>query len=139
MNSVYTWLLEYIKDEKKLVEYLYVLYVIFSKYWKWIYNYIKQISDENNNLWEILSFFKEEKYTKKDVYKLLEYWIKKSWYNITNVELWIWVDLDSLKLDKNTDIIVSEKNGDSWVFIKTADNKIYKRFLLDDVKKVLGL
>jgi len=139
MNSVYAWLLEYVKYEKKLVEYMYVLYIIFSKYWKWIYNYIEQISAENNDLWEILKFFKEGKYTKKDVYKLLEYWIKKSWYNIANIELWIWISLDSIKMDKNTDIIVSEKDGDSWVFVKTADNKIYKRFLLDDVKKVLGL
>jgi hypothetical protein len=35
--------------------------------------------------------------------------------------------------------VVENVEDDAGIMIKTADGKIYKRFVLDDVKKLLGL
>ena len=137
MNTIYSWLVEYLKNEKKVVEYLYVLHHFFSLYWKNIYNYIEQISSIDAQLWEVLKFFEEEKYSKKDVYELLMYSIKQSWYNIFDIKLWKW--LNQIKLPEKWEEIIESIDNDAWLYIKSADNKIYKRFVLDDVKKVLWI
>lgn len=137
MNTIYNWLVEYLKDEKKVVEYLYVLHHFFSLYWKNIYNYIEQISNIDTQLWEVLKFCKEEKYSKKNIHELLMYSIKKSWFNIFDIKLWKW--LNQIELAEKWDKIIENINDDAWLYIKSADNKIYKRFILDDVKKVLWM
>ena len=137
MNTIYSWLVEYLKDEKKVVEYLYVLHYFFSLYWNNIYNYIDQISNIDTQLWEVLKFCKEEKYSKKNIYELLMYSIKKSWFNIFDIKLWKW--LNQIELTEKWDKIIENINNDAWLYIKSADNKIYKRFILDDVKKVLWM
>jgi len=137
MNTIYSWLVEYLKEEKKVVEYLYVLHHFFSLYWNNIYNYIEQISNIDQQLWEVLKFCKEEKYSKKDIYELLMYSIKKSWFNIFDIKLWKW--LDQMQLSENWEQIIENISDDAWLYIKSADNKIYKRFVLDDVKKVLWM
>ena len=137
MNIIYSWLVEYLKEEKKVVEYLYILHHFFSLYEDNIYNYIEQISSINTELWEILKFCKEKKYSKKNVYELLMYSIKKSWFNVFDIKLWKW--LDQIKLDEEWEQIVENIDNDVWLYIKSADNKIYKRFILDDVKKILWI
>jgi len=137
MNTIYSWLVEYLKEEKKVVEYLYILHHFFSLYWNNIYNYIEQISSIDQQLWEVLKFCKEEKYSKKDIYELLMYSIKKSWFNIFDIRLWKW--LDQIQLSENWEQIIEHVSDDAWLYIKSADNKIYKRFVLDDVKKVLWM
>ena len=137
MNTIYSWLVEYLKEEKKVVEYLYILHHFFSLYWNNIYNYIEQISSIDQQLWEVLKFCKEEKYSKKDIYELLMYSIKKSWFNIFDIKLWKW--LDQIQLSENWEQIIENISDDAWLYIKSADNKIYKRFVLDDVKKVLWM
>ena len=137
MNTIYSWLVEYLKDEKKVVEYLYVLHYFFSLYWNNIYNYIDQISNIDTQLWEVLKFCKEEKYSKKNIYELLMYSIKKSWFNIFDIKLWKW--LNQIELTEKWDKIIENINNDAWLYIKSADNKIYKRFILDDVRKILWM
>ncbi len=137
MNTIYSWLVEYLKDEKKVVEYLYVLHYFFSLYWNNIYNYIDQISNIDTQLWEVLKFCKEEKYSKKNIYELLMYSIKKSWFNIFDIKLWKW--LNQIELTEKWDKIIENINDDAWLYIKSADNKIYKRFILDDVRKILWM
>lgn len=137
MNTIYSWLVEYLKDEKKVVEYLYILHHFFSLYWNNIYNYIDQISNIDTQLWEVLKFCKEEKYSKKNIYELLMYSIKKSWFNIFDIKLWKW--LNQIELTEKWDKIIENINDDAWLYIKSADNKIYKRFILDDVRKILWM
>ncbi len=137
MNTIYSWLVEYLKDEKKVVEYLYVLHYFFSLYWNNIYNYIDQISNIDTQLWEVLKFCKEEKYSKKNIYELLMYSIKKSWFNIFDIKLWKW--LNQIELTEKWDKIIENINDDAWLYIKSADNKIYKGFILDDVRKILWM
>ncbi len=137
MNTIYSWLIEYLKEEKKVVEYLYILHHFFSLYWNNIYNYIDQISNIDTQLWEVLKFCKEEKYSKKDLYELLMYAIQKSWFNIFDIKLWKW--LNQIELTQHWDKIIENIDNDAWLYIKSADNKIYKRFILDDVKKVLWM
>jgi len=133
--AVYEWLSKYIKNNKKLVQYLYVLYALFYKYQNNIYSYVDQIRIVNWQLWDILSFFKEKKYNKKDVYTLLQDSIKKTWYNIYTInKSW---KIGNIKID--WDVIENNIDNDIWIYIKSADNKIYKRFLLDDIKKSLWI
>lgn len=134
-DIVYEWLSRYVEDDKKLVQNLYVLHLFFSKYQDIVYAYIDQVKSIDKKLWEILEFFKEKKYTKKDVYNLLEYSIKQTWYNIYNLSKSVSFDNISLKWD----IIEKQIKDNIWVYIKSADSKIYKRFLLDDVKKSLWM
>ncbi len=137
MNTIYDWLVEYLKDKKKVVEYLYILHHFFSLYWNNIYNYIKQISSIDEQLWEVLKFCKEEKYSKKDLYELLMYSIKKSWFNIFDIKLWKW--LDKINLNEEWEQIIEKIDNDAWLYVRSADNKIYKRFVLDDVRKLLWM
>jgi len=127
MNTIYSWLVEYLKEENKVVEYLYVLHHFFSLYWNNIYNYIEQISNIDQQLWEVLKFCKEEKYSKKDIYELLMYSIKKSWFNIFDIKLWKWSN--QIELAEKWEQIIEKINDDAWLYIKSADNKIYKRFV----------
>jgi len=138
MNSVLKWLKEYIGDDKMLVDYLYITLKLFDKYGKWLYNYINQISLVDEKLWEIIKFFKEEKYNRKDIYTLLESAIKETWYNVYEVKVGEQSETNIVNLENPSDII-EEKVSDIWVYAKSADNKIYKRFVLDDVKKILNL
>ena len=137
MNTIYDWLVEYLKDKKKVVEYLYILHHFFSLYWNNIYNYIKQISSIDEQLWEVLKFCKEEKYSKKDLYELLMYSIQKSWFNIFDIKLWKW--LDKINLNEEWEQIIEKIDNDAWLYVRSADNKIYKRFVLDDVRKLLWM
>lgn len=134
-NIVYQWLSKYIEDDKKLVQYLYVLYILFSKYQDSIYSYKQEVKKIDVKLYDILDFFQEKKFSKKDIYKLLDYSIKQTWYNIYNLSKS--PSFDNISL--NWDIIYKQVEDDTWVYIKSADNKIYKRFLLDDVKKTLWI
>lgn len=138
MNSVLKALQEYVNDDKILVDYLYVLLKLFDKYNNSIYNYIDQISKVDEKLWEILKYFQEEKYKRKDVYSLLQQAIEETWYNVYEIKKGEWVDENIVDL-KNPADIVEEKVSDIWIYVKSADNKIYKRFVLDDVKKILNL
>lgn len=137
MNTIYDWLVEYLKDKKKVVEYLYILHHFFSLYWNNIYNYIKQISSIDEQLWEVLKFCKEEKYSKKDLYELLMYSIQKSWFNIFDIKLWKW--LGKINLNEEWEQIIEKIDNDAWLYVRSADNKIYKRFVLDDVRKLLWM
>jgi len=134
-DVVYEWLSKYVEDDKKLVQYLYVLYILFSKYKDNIYSYINQVKSVDEKLWDILEFFQEKKSNKKDVYKLLEYSIKQTWYNVYNLSKSISFD----NIDLNWDIIEKQVKDDVWIYIKSVDSKIYKRFLLDDVGKSLWI
>jgi len=138
MNLVYQALLDYIQDEKLLVDYLYIVYVLLSKYGNSIYQFLDEIKKVDEKLYEIMVFFYEEKFSRKDVYDLLMYAINTTWYNIIEVKLWKWVDLQSLSLPE-WEVIENKKEDDAGLMIKTADWKIYKRFVLDDVKKMLDL
>lgn len=138
MNKIYEALVKYLQDEKKVVEYLYVVYMLLDKYWLTIFDFVDQIKSVDEKLWELFVFFLEEWYEKKQIYDLLSYAIEKTWYNITNVIVGKWVNAKDFPLP-NWDINVASKNDDSWIMIQTADWKIYKRFLLEDVKKMLNI
>jgi len=138
MNSVLKGLREYIWDDKLLVDYLYAALKLFDKYWKGIYNYLDKISQVDSKLWEIFKYFREEKYWRKDIYTLLESSIKETGYNVYELKKWN-VDDDIVKLENPADIIEENIDEDIGVYVKSADNKIYKRFVLDDVKKILNL
>ena len=139
MNTIYQALAEYVHDEKLLIDYLYIVYVLLSKYWKNIYDFLYEIKKIDDKLYEIMVFFKEEKFDRKDVYDLLMYGIEKTGYNVLEIELWKWVSIEELRNLPEWEQIVSEKKDDAGLMVKTADGKIYKRFVLDDVKKMLGL
>ena len=132
---VYKALCEHVKDEKKVVEYLYVLYVLLSKYGNSLFLYLEQVKVVNKELWDLLEFFKEEKFTKKDIYQLLLYAIKKTNYNIYVLRK----SSSFPKIQLDWDVIEQKIEDDTGIYIKSADNKIYKRFLHDDVKKLLWI
>ncbi len=134
-NIIYQWLSTYIKDDKKLVQYLYVLYLLFSKHQDTVYSYITQVKNVNDKIWDMLDFFEEKKFKKKDIYNLLEYSINKTWYNVFELHKSSSFNTD---LDQE-ETICKNIDSDVWVYVKTADNKIYKRFLLDDVQKMLWI
>jgi len=138
MNLVYQALLDYVQDEKLLVEYLYVIYVLFSKYGNSIYQFLNEIKKVDEKLYEIMVFFYEEKFSRKDVYDLLMYAINTTWYNIIEIKLGKWVNVEDLSLPE-WEIIENKDEDDAGLMVKTADWKIYKRFVLDDVKKMLNL
>ena len=138
MNLVYQALLDYVQDEKLLVEYLYVIYVLFSKYGNSIYQFLNEIKKVDEKLYEIMVFFYEEKFSRKDVYDLLMYAINTTWYNIIEIKLGKWVNIEDLSLPE-WEIIENKDEDDAGLMVKTADWKIYKRFVLDDVKKMLNL
>jgi len=138
MNSVLSALREYVNDDKILVDYLFVLLKLFDKYAKWIYNHINEVSSIDEKLWEILKYFKEEKYNRKDIYNLLMLAIKETWYNIYEIKEGEWVDKNIVDIQNPADVI-EEIVDDIGIYAKTADSKIYKRFVLDDVKKLLNL
>ena len=138
MNTIYQALAEYVHDEKLLIEYLYIVYVLLSKYGKTIYDFLDEIKKIDDKLYEIMVFFEEEKFDKKDVYDLLMYWIEKTGYNIIEIDLWKWVKLEEIDLPEGEKII-NQKLDDAGLMVKTADWKIYKRFVLDDVKKMLKI
>lgn len=139
-NLDYEWMLEYIKDDKKLVEYLYVLHYFFQKYWNSVNSYHNAFTKINADLWELLLFCIEEKYQKKDISNLLQYAIRKTWHNVFQVYSSDWVDISQFsEINSKEEILREELTGDAGVYIKSADNKIYKRFLLDDVRKIVWL
>ena len=138
MEKVYLVLLEYVWDKKILVNYVYILYKLLNKYPN-LPKFIEKISQVDTKLAEILKFFEEEKYSTKDIYVLLQYIIDKTWINVLEIEISSDINLQDFNLDVEGDIILKEKDDDVWVKIKTADSKIYKRFLLEDVKKILKL
>jgi hypothetical protein len=139
MKFVYLALVEYLKDKKLVVIYLYVIYKLFLKYWKTLYDYIDVVSNSSQQIWEILKYFKQEKFTQKDIYNLLIHAIDTSSYNIYEIQVWRWLDLSDITLPIEWDVSVETATDDVGLFIKTANNKVYKRFVLDDVKKLLNL
>jgi len=138
MNPVLKWLQEYIKDDKMLVDYLFVILKLFDKYNKLLYNHIDDIVQIDSKLAELVKFFKEEKYKRRDIYGLLMLAIQETWYNVYELKLGEWVDENIVNI-KNPSDIIEEKVDDIGVYAKSADSKIYKRFVLDDVKKILNL
>jgi len=138
MNTIYQALLEYLHDDKLLIDYLYVIYNLLSKYGKTVYDFIDEIRKVDDKLAEVIVFFQEENFDRKDVSDLLMYGIEKTGYNVLEIELGKWVDVPDLSLPEG-EKIVKEKPDDAGLMIKTADGKIYKRFVLDDVKKMLDL
>jgi len=139
MNPVLKWLKQYINDDKLLVDYLYVILKLFDKNGKSLYNYIEQISLVNNQIAEILKFFKEENYKRKDIYELLQQAIQETWYNVYELKVWENTPENIVSLENPGDIVEEKIKNDVGIYAKSADNKIYKRFLLDDVKKILKL
>jgi len=138
MNTIYQALLEYLHDDKLLIDYLYVIYNLLSKYGKTVYDFIDEIRKVDDKLAEVIVFFQEENFDRKDVYDLLMYGIEKTGYNVLEIDLGKWVDVSDLSLPEG-EKIVKEKSDDAGLMLKTADGKIYKRFVLDDVKKMLDL
>ena len=138
MNTIYQALLEYLHDDKLLIDYLYVIYNLLSKYGKTVYDFIDEIRKVDDKLAEVIAFFQEENFDRKDVYDLLMYGIEKTGYNVLEIDLGKWVDVSDLSLPEG-EKIVKEKSDDAGLMLKTADGKIYKRFVLDDVKKMLDL
>ncbi len=135
MEKVYEALKQLLWDEKKIVEYLFVIYKLFEKYGKSLYSFVEVIEKIDKNLAQVILFFKEENYKLKDIYNLLQFSIQKANYNIA--ELIIWKPLSERDIQLENTEIVSEEKDEPGLMVKTADGKIYKRFLLDDVKKLL--
>jgi len=138
MQTIYEALVEYVGNEKLVVDYLYVIYLLLDKYGKTLYEMIDLIKQVDEKLWEVLTYFAEEKFDKKDVYDLLIYAISKTGYNVLEIKLGKWADAENLPLPEG-EKVVEKVEDDAGIMIKTADGKIYKRFVLDDVKKLLGL
>ena len=139
MNSVLKWLQQYINDDKLLVDYLYIILKLFDKNWKSLYNYIDKISNINPQISEIISYFKEENYKRKHIYELLQQAIQETWYNVYELKIWENTSENIIALENPADIVEEKIESDVGIYAKSADNKIYKRFLLDDVKKILKL
>jgi len=138
MQTIYEALVEYVGNEKLVVDYLYVIYLLLDKYGKTLYEMVDLIKQVDEKLWEVLTYFAEEKFDKKDVYDLLIYAISKTGYNVLEIKLGKWADAENLSLPEG-EKVVENVEDDAGIMIKTADGKIYKRFVLDDVKKLLGL
>ena len=138
MQTIYEALVEYVGNEKLVVDYLYVIYLLLDKYGKTLYEIVDLIKQVDEKLWEVLTYFAEEKFDKKDVYDLLIYAISKTGYNVLEIKLGKWADAENLPLPEG-EKVVEKVEDDAGIMIKTADGKIYKRFVLDDVKKLLGL
>ncbi len=136
MDIIYKWLVEYVGDEKIVVNYIYVMYVLLDRYWKRLYDFVDVLKDIDEKFLEILHYFSGEKFDKKDMYNLLMYVVSKTNYNVFNVKLWKWVNISDIHLT-NWEIVIDEKNDDVWFMLKTADWKIFKRFVMDDVRKLL--
>lgn len=137
MDFVYKVLLWYVWDSRMLVDYLYIIYKLLDKYWKKVYNYVDLIKKVDTKLGELMVYFKEENYSKKNIYELLLHVIWKTWYNVFEIDIGQWLDEKDLPL-KNWEKVV-KKSLEPGLMIKTADWKIYKRFVIDDVKKLLNL
>jgi len=138
MQTIYEALVEYVGNEKLVVDYLYIIYLLLDKYGKSLYDMVDLIKQTDEKLWEILTYFAEEKFDKKDIYDLLMYAISKTGYNVLEIKLGKWADAEKLSLPES-EKVVEKVEDDAGIMIKTADGKIYKRFVLDDVKKLLGL
>ncbi len=138
MQTIYEALVEYVGNEKLVVDYLYIIYLLLDKYGKSLYDMVDLIKQVDEKLWEILTYFAEEKFDKKDIYDLLMYAISKTGYNVLEIKLGKWADAEKLSLPES-EKVVEKVEDDAGIMIKTADGKIYKRFVLDDVKKLLGL
>ena len=138
MQTIYEALVEYVGNEQLVVDYLYVIYLLLDKYGKPLYDMLDLIKQVDEKLWEVLTYFAEEKFDKKDVYDLLMYVISRTGYNVLEIKLGKWADTESLLLPEGEKVI-EKVEDDAGIMIKTADGKIYKRFVLDDVKKLLGL
>ncbi len=138
MDIIYKALLDYVKDEKILVDYLYVIYTLLDKYGKTLYDFVDRIKEVDEKLAEVLIYFKEENFDKTDVYKLLMDAISKTGYNVLEVTLGENVNIEEFDLPE-WDVNVKSKPDDVGIEIKTADGKVYKRFLLEDVKRMLDL
>lgn len=137
MDLVYNVLLSYVWNDKLLVDYLYIVYQLLDKYGKKIYDYVDVIKQVDTKLGELMVYFKEENYTKKNIYELLLYTIWKTWYNVFELNIWGWLNEGDLKLGDWEKVV--KKSSQPGLMIKTVDWKIYKRFIIDDVKKLLDL
>ena len=137
MQAIYEALVEYLGNEKLVVDYLYVIYLLLDKYWNSLYEFIDEIRKVDEKLAEVITYFQEEKFDKKMVYDLLMYAISKTGYNVVELKLWKWLTSDDVKID-NAEIVTENVDSDAGLMIHTADWKVYKRFMLEDVKKLLG-
>jgi len=138
MKTIYNALVEYVWDKKLIVDYLYIIYLFLDKYWKTLYDMIDFVKKIDKKFWEILVYFNEEKLDKKNVHDLLMYAISKTGYNVFEIKLGKWANEDDLSLLEGEKII-EKVEDDAGIMIKTADGKVYKRFVLDDVKKLLWI
>ena len=138
MQTIYEALVEYVGNEKLVVDYLYVIYLLMDKYGRSLYDFIDLIKKVDKKLWEVLTYFAEEKLDKKGIYDLLMYAISKTGYNVLEIKLGKWADAESLSLPRGEKVI-EKVEDDVGIMVKTADGKIYKRFVIDDVKKLLKL
>jgi len=137
MELVYNVLLSYVWNDKLLVDYLYIVYNLLDKYGKKIYDYVDVIKHVDTKLGELMVYFKEENYTKKNIYELLLYAIWKTWYNVFELNIGAWLNEEELWLERWEKIV--KESLQPGLMIKTIDWKIYKRFIMDDVKKLLDL
>ena len=139
---VYKSLKEFLKDEKTIVEYLFVAYKLYKKYGKSLEKHIDNIKFIDKKLFEILLFFKEEKYTTSDVLSILLYATKIAKHNIVEVTRHKSItknDVDAfVKKNLWTDYTLLDNISDKiGLKVKTIDMKIYNRFLNSDVEKCI--
>ncbi len=139
---VYKSLKKFLKEDKLIVEYLFIAYKLYKKYGKSLYKSTNKIKTIDEKLFEILLFFKEEKYTSADILSILLYTIKTTKHNIVEVTRHKNIsenDInDFIKNNLWTDYTLIDSISDKiWLKIKTADMKIYNRFLDSDVKKCI--
>lgn len=139
MEKLYLALLEYLWDKKLLVDYIFIVYKLLNKYWESLYNYLDKISQVDEKFSEILKFFQEEKFSTADIYVFLNYLIEKTWINVLEIKASEEINLDDFNLNIEWDKVVEKVKDDVGVKIRTIDSKIYKRFLLNDIRKILKL
>jgi len=141
-NLVYKSLKEFFKDDKAIVEYLFVAYKLYKKHGKSLEKHIDNIKSIDKKLFEVLLFFKEEKYKTSDVLSILLYAVETTNYNIIEVTRHKSIteaDIDAfVKKNLWTDYTLIDSISDKvGLKIKTVDMKIYNRFLNSDVEKCI--
>gem|GEM_PF-2789471 len=82
---VYKSLNQFLKNDKDVVEYLFVAYKLYKKYGKSLEKSLDKVKAIDEKLFEVILFFKEEKYKTADVLSILLYAVKTANYNVIEV------------------------------------------------------
>ena len=145
MNStIYNVIKEFVKSDKDVVVYIYIVYNLYKKYGHSIFKSIDKIKEIDNKLWEILCFVNEKNYSLSFVYKLLIYSKETANYNIVEVEKWSNVQASDIEKFLSTNLktdyeTITKDVKHIWFRVKTIDSMIYKRFFINDLKKSLNI